>query len=520
MVSQGTILVVDDDEAVLLATASVLRKADYHVREARSGSECLAMASTIHPELILLDVVLPDIDGFQVAEKLAQDPATASILITFCTARKKSEDDRVSGLDLGGHDYIVRPISNRELVARVRALLRLAEAERGRRDSEAQFRAIFDRAGVGIATVSVDGVILASNPALRHMLGYSEAELRGMTLAQLTHAEDYAGEVQLARDLLDGRIETYQLDKRYIRKDGCIMWGRLTTSLVHGHAGKVEYAIGMVDDITRLVHVQMAKREIEQRHHEAEEKSWRHLAQLAAVSRLNVLGEAAASFAHELNQPLCSIQAAVQAGFQGVSASEPNVSLVRRSLKLIAEQTRLAGEIIARIRSRTRQPERRKAPSDINALVRESVAMLAHEAERSGIVISVQLDEALPQVVVEPVEIEQVLLNLIRNGLEAMAEVESDRRLMTITTTVVSAGKQVQVCVTDQGCGLSDRVRESLFEPFLTTKIKGMGIGLAISKSIIEAHQGHISAVSDAGGGSTFCVVLPVSHEPLPPAER
>ena len=252
-------------------------------------------------------------------------------------------------------------------------------------------------------------------------------------------------------------------------------------------------------DITR-------KHQIEQQHREQEEK-------LQRTARLVTMGEMASSLAHELNQPLTAIanycmglsariRAKVAAG-QALDGQE-----LLEMLGKTAGQAERAGMVIRRIRGFVKRSEPERTTCEVHAIVADAVGLAEIDAQRLGKRIEVHLEPTLPTLNVDPILIEQVLLNLVKNGIEAMRS--TPRRDLHVTVGV--RGESVEFAVADAGTGLAPEAREKLFEPFFTTKSEGMGMGLNICRSIIESHQGRLWVDTNAWGGCTFRFTLPLDH--------
>ena len=245
----------------------------------------------------------------------------------------------------------------------------------------------------------------------------------------------------------------------------------------------------------------------------AEQQVQTHQTELAHAWRLNTMGEMSTGMAHELNQPLCAVLNYAQACSRLVKNKEQlNFNQLDNALEQIITQTNRAGEIIKRIRQIVgkRQPE--VMPVDINNIVREVLDMENSEAKQKSIVLETQLDEHLPFVLADRIEIEQVVLNLVRNAFEAMGQTESDQRYLAIQTTRTDENK-VMIAVRDTGKGLSPDEAEKVFDSFFTTSPSGLGIGLSISRTIVEGHKGHLWAESNPDRGATFKFTLPIAEQ-------
>jgi C4-dicarboxylate-specific signal transduction histidine kinase len=241
----------------------------------------------------------------------------------------------------------------------------------------------------------------------------------------------------------------------------------------------------------------------------AEEGLIRAQAEIARIARITTMGELAASIAHELNQPLGSIVMSGDACLRWLTAKPPNLDEVLQAVEAIIRDGTRASSVLVRIRGLLRRGERLRERSDINDIIREVIALSDGELRRSGASLRTEMPGSLPPVVVDRVLLQQVILNLMMNALEAMRAVSDRARVLRIRTEEQPSGSIV-VLVQDSGVGLDPKHSSRMFEAFYTTKAEGIGMGLAISRSIIEAHGGRLWAVANDGPGSTFCFTLPI----------
>jgi two-component system sensor kinase FixL len=236
-------------------------------------------------------------------------------------------------------------------------------------------------------------------------------------------------------------------------------------------------------------------------------------AQLRHVARLNEMGTLAAALAHEINQPLTAATTFSEGALRMLAdPARADLAAAREAMREAADQTVLAGRIVRRLRSFLAASDGERAPTDLNELVQEAVTLALADARERGVVPRFELGPDLPGVELDRVQIEQVLVNLVRNAVEAMSD--GPRRELVIGTRQVSPDRVpdgVEVTVADTGPGVSAAVRGSLFSPFVTTKPDGMGVGLAIARDIVEDHGGRLDWVPNPGGGSVFRVGLPVA---------
>lgn len=233
--------------------------------------------------------------------------------------------------------------------------------------------------------------------------------------------------------------------------------------------------------------------------------------ELAHVARVTTMGELAASIAHEVNQPLGAIVGNADICRSWLQEKEVDLKLVAEALEDISSDGHRASQIISRIRSLVKKHAPEKSPLNLTDIAREVIGLIGHEAQRKQVTIHSQLGESLPAIEADRVQLQQVLLNLCMNGIEAMHETDASERQLTVQT-VMSNGSVLAV-VSDRGMGIEPAKSEQLFKPFHTTKANGMGMGLAISRSIIESFGGKLWAESNAGGGAIFSFSLPAGSQ-------
>ena len=271
----GDILIVDDETANLKLLEELLIREGYQVRPADLPQLAIDSALAQPPALILLDVRMPEMDGFEVCRRLKQDERTRDIPVIFVSALQDVQD-KVRGFETGGIDFITKPFQEEEVLARVRTHLtlrnmqlnleemvakRTAEAiERGER-----FRATFEQAAVGVAHVSPDGKFLRLNQKFCDIIGYTHEELIDLTFQDITHPDDLDTDLEYVRQVLEGEIENYSMDKRYYRKDGSIVWTNLTVSLVTAIDDNPKYFVSVIKDITERKQAEQKILEYQQR---------------------------------------------------------------------------------------------------------------------------------------------------------------------------------------------------------------------------------------------------------------
>ncbi|MHC4444254.1 MAG: PAS domain S-box protein [Planctomycetota bacterium] len=330
------------------------------------------------------------------------------------------------------------------------------------------------------------------------------------------------------------RGEHYDIEHRIVVNDE-VKWVRERAVLEFDKQGKLLGGFGTTQDVTERKRaaeaLQQAHDELEIRVRErtaelskinemlrneiaerkrAVEQAARHQAELAHVSRLSTMGEMTSAIAHEINQPLCAILSYAQGCMRLMKSGGKDSDGITEALKQVVAQSKRAGKIVNHLRDYGRKREPHKSTIDINHIVQESVNFVANEIRAKDISIRLKLADWVPLVMGDTIEIEQVIINLVRNGIEAMDEIKNkDGEL--IIETAPAGDDAVEIAVSDKGRGFPLGSEDKIFEPFYSTKQEGLGIGLSISRSIIEAHGGRLWATSNTDGGATFRFTLPMA---------
>lgn len=364
---------------------------------------------------------------------------------------------------------------------------------------EAHLDSVLDTVPDATIVIDADGTMTSFNRAAVRQFGYSSSEVIGRNVSLLMptpYREQHDG--YLHRYLATGEKRIIGIDRVVVgrRKDGSTFPMTLAVGETRTD-GKVSFT-GFIRDLTE-------RQESEARLNEVQ-------GELARLARLNELGEMASTLAHELNQPLSAIANYIQGCIRLVGQlPAQQAELIRGALQEAAKQSLRAGEIIRHLREFTRRGETDKTPEDIKKLIEEAGALALVGSRERG--IRPEFSFAAGDVVeADRVQVQQVLMNLMRNAMEAMKD--SPRRDLTITTRKLDGGF-IQVEVADTGPGISAEIADRLFEPFVTTKAGGMGIGLTISRRIIQSHGGDLRYRRNEAGGATFSFTLPIAEEPV-----
>jgi PAS domain S-box-containing protein len=372
------------------------------------------------------------------------------------------------------------------------------------RVSESLRAAIMEASLDAIVTLHRDGRVIDCNPTAERMLGLESTWTRQVVFAQ----HFIASEDQDAFHAMLGESAGHRLGEHQTHVRGELQARHADHTRIPVELSIVPIDLDEERFYTLYIHDITKRKQAEQEIKSAEQASRQHQAELVHVCRLSTLGEVATGMAHELNQPLSAIVNYARGASRRLQSGADQTEALIEAMSRIASQAERAGEIIRRLRALVGKQPPIRAAADLNHLVREVCGFVEFETERLGLTIELDLAAGELPVDVDLVQIEQVLLNLVRNALDALAEQPEDRRALKITTRVHDATAEGQV--TDTGPGIPPERMVHLFDPFFTTKDSGMGMGLPISQTILDNHQGRIWAESTPGQGARFFIRLPM----------
>ncbi len=467
-------------------------------------------------DVILSDCSVPGFDGMFVLKTVQSKWPAIPLILMSGTLR---EEYVIAALKRGATDYVLKNNLARLALAVRRAMKEVKEragiqwTEVTLHETAQMLRLVFNESALGIALLGVDGRPVLTNAALQKMLGYTGEELSHMSFQDFTHPDDCAADVELYQQLVQGARKSYQMEKRYIRKDGQVVWGRLSVSLARGAAGHADLAVGMVEDITE-------RRKLE--------------AQFIEAQKMEVIGHLASGVAHDFNNIL-----AVITGYSDLIASDldpdSQVSKYNEEIRHASERAvGLTRQLLVFSRKQTVQP----VVLDLNDRVKDLEKMLRRLIDEN-IEMTILPGKQIGRIKADSGYVGQVLMNLVVNARDAMP----NGGKLTIATNNVTLdeeharthpgatpGDYVMLRVSDTGTGMTDEVKARLFEAFFTTKPKGKGtgLGLATCQTIVQQSGGHIDVASEAGKGTTFKVYFPrveqridvaarpIQNEPLP----
>ncbi len=504
------ILLVDDNPTNLQVLLQTLNGRGYKLLIAKDGENALRIAHKAKPALMLLDIMMPGIDGYEVCRRLKADPAVSDIAVIFLSALDDTRD-KVRGLETGAVDYIAKPFQAEEVIARVDTQLKIHRLEQAlaarNRELEATNQQLLETMREGIFGVNTEGTISFANPAASRMTGWSMDELIGGDLYGLTMSHNEEGapiareRTSIYRTLEQGTVAGSD-DSFFCQNGGATLPVDYSCTPIM-EEGKVSGAVVVFRDITEKKRQQAILNKALEEVQEQKDK-------LTHMSRLSSMGEMASGFAHEVNQPLTAINNYAQVCRRAMGRDPMDRAFIDEAMSKISTQAQRAGDIISRIRSFVRKPNHCLEQVDCNRLITDVVKLAEVDARNNQLEIHLRLDENLPEVRIDPIQIQQVALNLIRNAMEAMRDMPTRDVGVWVETELVE-NHFVRVRVIDRGYGLADDAEEKMFTPFYTTKSDGMGIGLSVCHSIIQTHGGQLSFERNPEGGAILWFTIPVA---------
>ncbi len=559
MNGRNTILVVDDSYESLTLLDTILTKAGYQVQPADSGEVALALVAQKPLDLVLLDVQLQGISGHEVCRRLKDDGRTRHIPIIMISAFADVQE-WVQGLQLGAADYVSKPFQAEELLSRVKTQLtlkrsntileqksaelrginerlqaeiisrrqveeqlraNLERSERSRRamlsaledhrqalaalhESENKFKHIFDNSVSGILTTKLTGEV-HGNRSFCAMLGYSEEEMNTRNWVAISHPDDIEYTRQVVNDLLSGEKKSVRFVKRYLHKNGSIVWADIGTYLYRNSDGQALYFISSVNDISENKRAEEEKQKLE--------------AQLQQAQKMESVGRLAGGVAHDFNNMLSVILGYAEMVMAKTDPSSELYADLQEIHNAGVRSANITRQLLAFARKQTINPE----VLDLNETV-ESILKMLRRLIGEDIDLTWQPVSGIWPIHIDPSQLDQILANICVNARDAISGIGK----ITIETDMVRfneeycnehcgfvPGEFALLSVSDSGCGMGKEVLEKLFEPFFTTKEtgKGTGLGLATVYGIVKQNNGFINVYSEPGKGSKFKIYLPRYRE-------
>jgi PAS domain S-box-containing protein len=525
---QSRILVVDDEPSNIWPLIKDLER-EFEVLCATGGEQALQIAKAAKkPDLILLDILMPGMDGYEVCARLKANADTRDIPVIFITALGQ-EMDEARSLNLGAVDFIAKPFSLPVVEARIKAALRLKEemdqrilltrkleelnqqleahvrektaalkqAHTDLLASEKKYRDIYENAPEGIYQVSLEGRFLSANPAMARILGYASPEELLMHLTDVRHQlYTHPPERDVLLSLLEKKVAIVGHELQFYKKDGQVIWISISARVVRDEAGRPLYLEGFLTDISD-------RKRLEE--------------QLRQAAKMEAVGNLVGGVAHDFNNLMTAV-----IGYSDLLLMRlPTDDSSRSAIELIKRAGESAAALTQRLLAFSRKQVLQPLVLDLNAVVANTEKMLQRMIGED-IELVAQCDPALHPILADPGQMEQVIMNLAVNARDAMPR--GGKLMIETTNTVldeaycrqrlgVQPGRYVMLSVSDTGIGMDAETRSHLFEPFFTTKPRdrGTGLGLATVYGIVKQSRGHIWVYSEAGKGSTFKVYLPAA---------
>jgi signal transduction histidine kinase/DNA-binding response OmpR family regulator len=489
-----TILNVDDYEPGRYARSRLLRSFGFEVREAKTGAEALSVVATEPPALVILDVNLPDISGFEVCRRLKESATTATLPVLHMSATYTGALDKVQGLEGGADAYLTEPVEPPVLLATVNALLRMKRAEEAQRVSARQWQTTFDALSDGVALLDAVGVIVRSNQVFRDLLADGDGDPAGRSLSGLLDGgSGHTGDSPFARMRRSGRRETAEVVSR-----GRSL--RVAVDPVH-HAGLIAGAVCTVADITDRQRIEEERVRLLGR-----EQAARAAAEAANRSKEEFI----AMLAHELRNPLAPIRMAMRT-LRGPAERDPDV---RRATEVIERQSRhlarLLDDLLDAARLAREKIELRKSATTLQDVVTEALEATRELVDTRGHTVTLSLPATPVWLEADPMRLAQVVGNLLNN---AAKYTPPGGRIAVAGET---DGGEAVLRVRDTGIGMPPETLTRIFDLFaqgdrtLAHSEGGLGIGLTLARMLVQLHGGTLTASSaGAGHGSEFVMRLP-----------
>jgi PAS domain S-box-containing protein len=382
-----------------------------------------------------------------------------------------------------GYRGVGRDITERKLV------------EKALRESEEQWKAVFENNPTMYFMVHASGAILSVNPFGADQLGFTVDELIGLPVQHLFHPEDREAIQRYSALCFEQPGQTMSWEARKIRKNGEVLWVRETAKVMLIKDRPV--ALIVCEDITERKRVSETLREMQ--------------TELAHANRVATLGQLTASIAHEVNQPIGAARNHAASGQRFLVRNPPDLEKARKALDSVMNNIDRSGEIIARIRAHIKKEPARDDHLDVNEVIREVIEFTRGEAAKNDVSVRMQLAKGLPLIHGDRVQLQQVVLNLVLNAVEAMSMVDDAFRELAIGVERREAD-EILVAVRDSGPGIDAQHLERVFDSFYTTKPSGIGLGLSICRSIVDAHGGRLWAEANKPRGAVFQFTLPAGN--------
>jgi PAS domain S-box-containing protein len=479
------ILVVDDSEAGSYAKTRILRQAGYSVSEARSGRDALRRVAEDAPDLVLLDVRLPDISGLEVCCRIKENPKTSPVPVLQTSAACCDDPSKVAGFECGADAYLNEPVEPSVLIATIAALLRMRRADQAIRQQALEWQLTFDAISDGVALTDTKGRIIRSNASLAALSGRRSPELTGTRIDELLPP--------IGSEVVWGSLEN-GLRQRTEASAGDRLLSLIIDPVRDDH-GKLRGAVCIVSDVTA--------------NKAMNERLWQK-------QRLDSIGILAGGVAHDFNNILMGILGNASLGLE----KPGDVRLADEAFRDILRAGERAAHLTRQLLAYAGKGRFSVQPLDLSEIV-TAVLPLAQASIAANIQVALNLQRSLPMVSADKMQVEQILMSLLINAAEAIGENTGIIRVSTREVDLLEnqgqgylsegdvRGRYVMLEVVDNGVGMDEETARQIFDPFFTTKFLGRGLGLSAVWGIIRAHQGAIRVTSAPGKGAAFELLFP-----------
>jgi PAS domain S-box-containing protein len=487
-------MIVEDDRVIARdIRTQVSRMGHSVVGMTGSGEEAVTLAAAEEPDLVLMDIRLEgEMDGIEAAQRIR---SKNRIPVVFLTAYGNEEIMRRASLT-EPFGYLLKPFDEPQMRTVIQMALYKREAESRVRFGEKRYAATLASIADGVISTDEEGRVDFMNPAAEKLTGWPSDEAVGRYLGDIFTIVDEETrrplESPAARLLASGGSAPIASRSILIARGGNKVLIEERCSPVENE-GTIAGAVVVFADYTQ-------KRAVA----EALERARNDLTH---VARLTLMGELAAAIAHEVNTPLMAMVTNAGACLQWLERERPDVDRARAAVERVIHDGHRAGEVVRSIHALAKRSPSSHTLLDLNVVTLETLSLVRGELRRAEVQVLTELAQQLPLVLGDRVQIQQVLLNLIVNAMESMLPRQPAERLLTIVST--REDNMVLVGVIDTGTGVDDAIRDRIFEALFTTKTNGLGMGLSISRSIVELHGGRLSMASRQSGGSEFRIMLP-----------
>lgn len=507
-----TILVVDDNPQNIQLVHAILQKAGYQkIAFATSGEKALELTATLKPDLILLDIMMPKMDGYEVLQELKSNELTKEIVVIFLTA-KATNEDIIEGFKLGVVDYISKPFDNEILLARVQTHLtlryqalvienekhileeRVQEELKKRLQSSLKLNALYEQTNLGIAFFNKDGQFIDINSRILNLLGYSKEEILGLRVNDITHEDDLKKCKQALHEIVANDLKYLEVEKRCIKKDGSPIWLSILLTKINDSTQDGSFYIALAcKDISQEVLVReelIAKNDM-----------------LVTQSRQAAIGNMVGMIAHQWRQPL---------GVIGMIANniELDIALeiaiddetLKANVDEIHKQTQYLSSTIDDFKNYFK-PNKEQLSTLVSDVMEQSLNLIGHSLANYGIGVD-ETYNVQTKIDIFPNELMQVFINIINNSKDAI--ISNNIQDPTISINMFEDEKNIVVTIADNAGGIPEDALDKIGELYFSTKgTEGTGLGMHMSKNIIEKHLNGSLEWENRDKGAMFSILIP-----------